>query len=169
MATHTVYVYIQKHGVLTREKKPARRKYNSAKLSQLKRIIVQTHLLQSWLNALWMRFDECGFNPVWSRPHYSFAIRIRITRCGRVPGYLTWLSYEYWSVWNDRALLVAVALAALHDTAKEHLEQRALEREREQKRLLLLRVKQKSSWNGFLMASRRRTLTAILSAIEIAV
>ena len=89
-------------------------------------------------------------------------------RCGRIFDYLTWLSYEDWPVWNARALLVAVALVALHDTAKEHIEESVLERQRQQKRLLLLRMKQRSRWNSFLMASRRRRLIAILLAVEIA-
>ena len=60
------------------------------------------------------------------------------------------------------------ALAALHDTVKEHVEERALERERQQKRLLLLQMKQRSRWNSFLMSSSRRRLIAILPAMEIA-
>ena len=115
-----------------------------------------------------MCFDECGFNPVWSCLHYSFAIWIWITRCGCIFDYLTWLSYEDWSVSNACALLVAVALAALHDSVKEHVEERAFERERQQKRLLLSWMKQRSRWNTFLMASRRRRLIATLPVIEIA-
>ena len=60
------------------------------------------------------------------------------------------------------------ALAALHDTVKGHVEERALERERQQKRLLLLRMKQRSRWNSFLMPSSRCRLIVILRAIEIA-
>ena len=65
-------------------------------------------------------------------------------------------------------MVVAIALATLHDTVKGHIEDRALERERQQERLLLLRMKQRSRWNSFLMASRKRRLIAILPAYYIA-
>ena len=91
----------------------------------------------------------------------------QITSCGCILDYLTWLAYEDWSVWNARALFVAVALAALHDTTKEHVEESVLELERQQKRLLL-QMKQSSRWNSFLIASMGHRLIAILPAIKIA-
>ena len=125
-------------------------------------------LLNRYYRTTWCTFTGTIFNSVWFCLHYGFAVQMEVTRCRHILEYLMWLSYDDWSLWKDCALLVAVVLAGLHDIRKEHIEERPLEQERLQKRMLLLRTKQRSRWNSFLGASRRCRLTAILPAIEIA-
>ena len=47
--------------------------------------------------------------------------------CGCILDFLTWVSYNDGSVWNEGVLVVAVILVALQDTAKKHVKRKALE------------------------------------------